>query len=68
MGADTFCSKTDTRASDAECKINLNKRTFRLASLNVCGLKKRGQYPDFSEMLNEYDLLFFLNLKLVRRT
>ena len=42
----------------------MKERTFRLASLNVCGLKKRRQYPDFSEILNEYDLLFFSESKI----
>ncbi|MEW8547682.1 MAG: endonuclease/exonuclease/phosphatase family protein [Candidatus Thiodiazotropha sp.] len=35
-----------------------------MATLNVCGLKRRSQYPDFIEYFDKYDLICFVETKL----
>ena len=37
--------------------------TIKIGSLNVCGLRRRAQYPDFVEMVNEHDILCFSETK-----
>lgn len=37
---------------------------MNIATLNVCGLKKRSQYPDFVEYFDKYDLICFVGTKL----
>ena len=37
---------------------------MKIATLNVCGLKKRSQYPDFVEYFDKYDLICFVETKL----
>ena len=37
---------------------------LKIGSLNVCGLKSRVQYPEFVELLNQYDVLCVSETKL----
>ena len=43
------------------CNIN---STLNVASLNVCGLKRRVQYPDFISFVNQYDVVCLAETKL----
>jgi len=38
--------------------------SIKCASLNVCGLKRRVEFPDFYELVNKYDLFFVVETKL----
>ena len=44
--------------------VYVNPKTLNIATLNVCGLKKRSQYPDFVEYFDKYDLICFVETKL----
>ena len=48
---------------DAKPKLNANC-AFKFASLNVCGLKRRADYPEFIELVNKYDLICFSESKI----
>ena len=37
---------------DAKPKLNANC-AFKFSSLNVCGLKRRADYPEFIELVNK---------------
>lgn len=39
-------------------------RKLHFATLNVCGLKTRSQYPDFIDYCNKFDLLCFTETKI----
>ena len=41
-----------------------NRTQFRIGSLNVCGLKKRAEYPDFIDMVESFDLICFSESKI----
>ena len=41
---------------DAKSKLNANC-AFKFASLNVCGLKRRADYPEFIEVVKKYNLI-----------
>lgn len=41
--------------------VNLN--SFKLLSLNVCGLKNKLEYPEFKTMLNMYDIVCLTETK-----
>ena len=45
-------------------QLNDNKRSFKFASLNVCGLKRRAEYPEFIEFVKKYDLVCFSETKI----
>lgn len=38
--------------------------TLSIGSLNVCGLKRRNQYPEFVELVNNFDILCLSETKL----
>ncbi|MEW8546031.1 MAG: endonuclease/exonuclease/phosphatase family protein [Candidatus Thiodiazotropha sp.] len=42
----------------------VNSKTLNIATLNVCGLRKRSQYPDFVEYFDRFDLICFVETKL----
>jgi len=37
---------------------------IRIGTLNVCGIRRRLQYPDFEDMINTYDLFCCTETKL----
>ena len=36
--------------------VNVNKNVVKLLMINVCGLVKRIQYPEFMELIEGYDI------------
>jgi hypothetical protein len=40
--------------------VNINKNVVKLLMINVCGLVKRIQYPEFMELIEGYDILCFV--------
>ena len=36
--------------------VNINKNVVKLLMINVCGLVKRIQYPEFMELIEGYDI------------
>ena len=63
-----YQSKTHIRNTDqspyiSQKTLSLNK-TIQFATLNVCGLKTRSNYPDFIEYCNNYDFLCFTETKI----
>ena len=40
-----------------------DKLNLKILSLNVCGIKRRLQYPDFIELINAYDIICFQETK-----
>ena len=42
---------------------SLNKTVINILTINVCGLKRRIQYPEFLELVNDYDILCFVETK-----
>ena len=49
-------SPTDPRLCSDQCKLNI-------LFLNVCGLNKRNNYFEFQELVNNFDLLCFVETK-----
>lgn len=43
--------------------MNVNKNVVKLLMINVCGLVKRIQYPEFMELIEGYDILCFVETK-----
>ena len=43
---------------------NLSVTSLTIGSINVCGLKRRAEYPEFSDILSKYDLLCVTETKL----
>ena len=48
---------------DEKSKLNANC-AFKFASLNVCGLKRHADYPEFIELVNKYDWICFSESKI----
>ena len=42
---------------------SLNKTVINILTINVCGLKRRIHYPEFLELVNDYDILCFVETK-----
>lgn len=42
---------------------SLNKTVINILTINICGLKRRIQYPEFLELVNDYDILCFVETK-----
>ena len=42
----------------------VENRTLVIGCLNVCGLKRRALYPEFSEFINNFDILGTVETKL----
>jgi hypothetical protein len=42
---------------------SLNKTVINIITINVCCLKRRIQYPEFLELVNDNDILFFVETK-----
>ena len=53
---------SDTSSPSDPC--NIINSTLSVASLNVCGLKRRVQYPDFISFVNQYDVVCLAETKL----
>ena len=47
----------------AKSKLNTNCAS-KFSSLNVCGLKRRADYPEFIELVNKYNLICFSESKI----
>ncbi|CAC5420220.1 unnamed protein product [Mytilus coruscus] len=48
------------------CNVNkrlVDKSVINIITLNVCGLKRRIQYPEFLELINEFSILCFVETK-----
>lgn len=43
---------------------NSKSYNIKIASLNVCGLKRRLEYPDFTKYFENYDILCFMETML----
>ena len=44
--------------------INNTNKFLKIAHLNVCGLKRRCQYPDFEDLVNQFDIFLVTETKL----
>ena len=53
---------SDTSSPSDPC--NIINSTLSVASLNVCGLKRRVQYPDFISFVNQYNVVCLAETKL----
>ena len=53
---------SDTRKCNANKNTQLNQLAIGL--LNVCGLKRRSLFPEFSELIHNYDLFMVTETKL----
>ena len=61
------CFTMNSRNNDtAKLDDNLNDKSLKFASLNVCGLKRKVLYPEFSSLVNNYDMLSVCETKLDR--
>ena len=54
------CILNDINSKHCDC---VNHGVINLLSLNVCGLIRRSQYPDFIELINKYEILCFVETK-----
>ena len=52
--------------SPVDKKIKQSQKLLKFASLNVCGIKRKVQFPDFGELVNKYDLFCVCETKLDR--
>ena len=52
---------SDMSSPSEPCNVN---STLNIASLNVCCLKRRAQYPDFISFVNQYDVVCLAETKL----
>ena len=41
----------------------INKTNLKILTLNVCGLSRRVQYPEFLDLINNYDILCLVETK-----
>jgi hypothetical protein len=39
-----------------DCLLNLNKK-FNVLTLNCCGIRTKLNYPEFHELVNDFDVL-----------
>ena len=53
---------SDTRKCNANKNAQFNQLAIGL--LNVCGLKRRSLFPEFSELIHNYDLFMVTETKL----
>ena len=44
--------------------FNTKTKFLKEANLNFCGLRRRAEYPEFLEFVNDYDLLLFSGTKI----
>ena len=54
------CILNDINSKHCDC---VNEGVINLLSLNVGGLIRRSQYPDFIELMNKYEILCFVETK-----
>lgn len=57
----TNANNTDLRANVSR---NCNQKSIKCASLNVCGLKRKVLFPEFCNLVNNYDLFCVCETKL----
>ena len=57
-----YSYSTDFSSNDKNTNVLNEKLT--LASLNVCGLKRRLMYPEFKKLVNKYDIFGAVETKL----
>lgn len=50
----------------SESTFNQSKKMLKFGSLNVCGLKRKVLYPEFSKLVNDYDIFCVCETKLDR--
>ncbi len=43
--------------TDNSCHSNIESHDIKCLSLNVCGLRKRLDYPEFITFIEQYDLI-----------
>ena len=55
-------SDTNTNTQGVQGEY-VQHKTLKFATLNVCGLKCRSKYPDFTEYFTDYDFLCFVETK-----
>ena len=63
QGADACYGSKKYQHTDPISVGTSKQKTIKIGSLNVCGLRRRAQYPDFVELVNEYDILCFSETK-----
>ena len=56
-------SQQTSLMDNTACERSAQTKQLQIATLNVCGLKTRSQYPEFIELCNNYDLLCFSETK-----
>ena len=45
-------------------KLSIDKKSLNFASLNVCGLRRKVLYPEFSDLVKSYDLFCVCETKI----
>ena len=56
---------SDNTLSDKACNLKTySLKNISIASLNVCGLKRRLEYPEFPELVNNFDVFCVSESKL----
>lgn len=45
-----------------DCLLNLNKK-FNVLTLNCCGIRTKLNYPEFHELVNDFDVLCLVETK-----
>ena len=61
---DSYFTQDSDRNQSANETFSTDKCNISVGSLNVCGLKRRSNYPDFQDLLKSYDLFFVSESKL----
>ena len=58
-GAESFYNKNQLGSIDEHVLNGIDRegRKLKIASLNVCGLKRRAQYPEFEEFIKNNDIV-----------
>ena len=56
FNSDNFCE------IDRDCLLNLNN-TFNVLTLSCCGITTKLNYPEFHELVNDFDVLCLVETK-----
>jgi hypothetical protein len=54
------CNNSDTN----KCYKYLKRSELKIGTLNVCGIKSRSNFPEFINLVSNYDIFVVQNVKL----
>lgn len=57
-------TKNSKNNNSPKSEDTASKKSFKFASLNVCGLKRKVLFPEFSSLVNNYDVFSVCETKL----